>query len=347
MKKMMCINGFRLSRLWALILFLLACRPNLEDTSQSSPAYLFYDPGIVVQSISIKSTSGDEVDFILKESSWVNKDNQAMNASFADEMLDALHSASFELVKESQELTARQALRDKGLRVTVDWADGTKKTFYLVTAFDPSKTFVCFASDSAMEGALHQAWVSDKKKNITRDFTSAFDPSMAEFGAESMRDRSILSMDKPLEKIQSINVVFYDTLGRPNNESYILDWAGRTIHTIDGDYSVDTLRARSYIRDFASIQVQRYNTAYEAQESVRDNDKLVSLFVHSLEGGKWVLHVYRMPCTSSLGCPEGEYVSDQFFGEVEGQPSWFELQAFAFMQPMVKPVSFFLPSDKK
>ncbi|MEC7267752.1 MAG: hypothetical protein VXV82_03950, partial [Bacteroidota bacterium] len=270
-----------------------------------------------------------------------------MNASFAEEMLDALHNASFESVKESQEVTARKALRDKGLRVTVDWANGTKKTFYLVTAFDPSKTFVCFASDSAMDGALHQAWVSDEKKKITRDFTSAFDPSMAEFGAESMRDRSILSMDKPLEQIQWIDVVFYDTLGRPNDESYVLDWAGRTIHTSDGDYSLDTLRARSYIRDFASIQVQRYNTAYEAQGSARDNDKLVSLVVHSLKGGKWVLHVYRMPCTSSLGCPEGEYVSDQFFGEVEGQPSWFELQAFAFMQPMVKPASFFLPSDKK
>lgn len=347
MKNTMYINSFRLSGFWAMLLFLVACRPNLKDSSESSTAYLFYDTAVVVQSISIQSTSGDEVDFILKESSWVNKDNQAMNASFAEEMLDALHNASFESVKKSQEVTARQALRDKGLRVTVDWADGTKKTFYLVTAFDPSKTFVCFASDSAMEGALHQAWVSDEKKKITRDFTSAFDPSMAEFGAESMRDRSILSMDNPLEQIQWIDVVFYDTLGRSNDESYVLDWAARTIHTSDGDYLVDTLRARSYIRDFASIQVQRYNTSYEAQGSVRDNDKLVSLVVHSLEGGKWVLHVYRMPCTSSLGCPEGEYVSDQFFGEVEGQPSWFELQAFAFMQPMVKPASFFLPSDKK
>ena len=210
MKKMMYINGFR--GLWVMLLFLVACRPNLKDSSESSTAYLFYDTAVVVQSISIQSTSGDEVDFILKESSWVNKDNQAMNASFAEEMLDALHNASFESVKESQEVTARQALRDKGLRVTVDWADGTKKTFYLVTAFDPSKTFVCFASDSAMEGALHQAWVSDEKKKITRDFTSAFDPSMAEFGAESMRDRSILSMDNPLEQIQWIDVVFYDTL---------------------------------------------------------------------------------------------------------------------------------------
>ena len=236
MKNTMYINGFRLSGLWAILLFLAACRQNLKDSSESSSAYLFYDTAVVVQSISIQSTSGDEVDFILKESSWVNKDNQAMNASFAEEMLDALHNASFESVKKSQEVTARQALRDKGLRVTVDWADGTKKTFYLVTAFDPSKTFVCFASDSAMEGALHQAWVSDEKKKITRDFTSAFDPSMAEFGAESMRDRSILSMDKPLEQIQWIDVVFYDTLVRPNDERYVLDWAGRTIHTSDGEY---------------------------------------------------------------------------------------------------------------
>ena len=72
-----------------------------------------------------------------------------------------------------------------------------------------------------MTGALHQAWVSDEKENYA-DFTSAFDPSMAEFGAESMRDRRILSMDKPLEQIQSVEVVFYDTLGRPNDESYVL-----------------------------------------------------------------------------------------------------------------------------
>ena len=343
MKKMMYINDFRLSGFLAMFLFLLACRPNPEDHPQSSTAYLFHDPEVVVESISIQSISGDEVDFILKDSSWVNRDNQAMNASFADEMLDALNSASFETVKESQEVTARQALRDKGLRVTVDWADGTKKTFYLVTAFDPSKTFVCFDSDGTMKGDLHQAWVSDVKKKITRDFTSAFDPSMAEFGAESMRDRSILEINKPLAQIQWIDVVFYDTLGMSNDESYVLDWAARTIHTSVGDYSVDTLRARSYIRDFASIQVQRYNTAYEAQGRVRDNDKLVSLIVHSAAGGKWILHVYRMPCTSSLGCAEGEYVSDQYFGEVEGQSSWFELQDFAFMQPMVKPASFFLP----
>ena len=227
MKKMMYINNFRLSGFWAIFLFLLACRPNLEDHSQSSTPYLFHDPEVVVESISIQSISGDEVDFILKDSSWVNRDNQAMNASFADEMLDALNSASFKTVKESQEVTARQALRDKGLRVTVDWVDGTKKTFYLVTAFDPSKTFVCFDSDGTMKGNLHQAWVSDEKKKITRDFTSAFDPSMAEFGAESMRDRSILEMNKPLAQIQWIDVVFYDTLGMSNDESYVLDWAAR------------------------------------------------------------------------------------------------------------------------
>ena len=347
MKKMMYTNDFRLTGLWVMLFFLAACRPNLEDHSQSSTAYLFHDPEVLVQSISIQSKSGDEVDFILKKSSWVNKDNQSMNASFADEMLEVLLSATFEPVKESQEVTARKALRDKGLRVTVDWADGTQKTFYLVTAFDPSKTFVCFASDDAMEGALHQAWVSDAKKKVTRDFTSVFDPSMAEFGAESMRDRSILSMEKPLEQIQRIDVVFYDSLGRPNDESYVLDWVGRVISLSDGDYSIDTLRARSYIRDFASIQVQRYHPAFADQEQVRVNDKFVSLAVHSLTGSIWVLHVYRMPCTPSLGCPDGEYVSDQYFGEVEGQSSWFELQDFAFMWPMVKPASFFLPSDKK
>ena len=115
------------------------------------------------------------------------------------------------------------------------------------------------------------------QKKVTRDFTSAFDPSMAEFGAESMRDRSILSMEKPLEQIQRIDVVFYDSLGRPNDESYVLDWVGRVISLSDGDYSIDTLRARSYIRDFASIQVQRYHTAFEDQEQVRVNDKFVSL----------------------------------------------------------------------
>ena len=73
-------------------------------------------------------------------------------------------------------------------------------------------------------------------------------------------------MDKPLEQIQSVEAVFYDTLGRPNDKSYVLDWAGRTIHTSDGEYSVDTLRARSYIRDFTSIQVQRFHSAYDAQE---------------------------------------------------------------------------------
>ena len=96
---------------------------------------------------------------------------------------------------------------------------------------------------------------------------------------------------------------------------------------------MDTLRARSYIRDFASIQVQRFHSAYDAQEKVRDNDKLVSLIVHSESGGKWILHVYNMPCKPSLGCPEGDYVSDQYFGEVEGQPSWFELQDFALCNP--------------
>ena len=328
-----------------LILFLLltACQPNPEDQKETSTDHLFYDSEVAVLRISVHTRSGDEVDFIRKDSSWVNKDNQAMNTSFAEEMLHALVSVSFEPVRESQETTARQALRDKGLQVTVHWADGTQKTFYLVTAFDPSKTFVCFSSDSTMTGPLHQAWVSDTKKKITRDFTSAFDPSMAEFGAESMRDRRILSMDKPLEQIQSVEAVFYDTLGRPSDESYVLDWAGRTIHTSDGEYSVDTLRARSYIRDFASIQVQRFHSAYDAQKKVRDNDKLVSLIVHSESGGKWILHVYNMPCTPSLGCPEGDYVSDQYFGEVEGQPSWFELQDFAFMQPMVKPALFFLP----
>ena len=89
MKKMMYINAFRLSGFWAMLLFLTACRPNLKDSSESPTSYLFYDTAVVVQSISIQSTSGDEVDFILRESSWVNKDNQAMNASFAEEMLDA------------------------------------------------------------------------------------------------------------------------------------------------------------------------------------------------------------------------------------------------------------------
>lgn len=347
MKKMTYIIDFGLSGIWIILLFLWACRPNLEDHSESSTTDLFHDTAFIVQSISIQSTSGDAVDFIRKGSSWVNKDNQAMSTSIADEMLDVLRYASFEPVKQSQEVTARQALRDKGLQVTVDWDDGTQKTFYLVTAFDPSKTFVCLASDSTMEGALHQAWVSDAKKKITRDFTSAFDPSMAEFGSESMRDRSILSMDQPLEQIQWIDVVFYDTLGRPNDESYVLDWARRTIHISDRDYSVDTLRARSYVRDFESIQVQRFHSEYGLQEWVRENHKLVSLIVHSQAGGKWVLHVYRMPCTPSLGCPDGEYVSDQYFGEVEGLSAWFELQDFAFLQPMVKPASFFLPRDKK
>ena len=347
MKKLTGINGFYLIGFWAMLLFLMACRPNLEDQPQSLSTHLFYNPEAIVHSISIQSKSGDEVDFILKESSWVNKDNQAMNASFAEEMLTALRGASFESVKESQEVTARRALREKGLRVNVEWANGTKKIFYLVTAFDPSKTFVCFSSDSTMQGDVYQAWVADEKKKVTRDFTSAFDPSMPEFGAESMRDRSILSMDKPLEQIEWIEVVFYDTLGSPNDEGYVLDWVGRTISLSDGVYLVDTLRARSYIRDFASIQVQRYHAAFGDQAKVRENDKLVSLFVHSQTGGKWGLHVYGMPCTPSLGCPEGEYVSDQYFGEVEGQPSWFELQDFAFMQPMIKSASFFLPRDKK
>ena len=76
--------------------FLVACRPNLKDLQKRQLHHLFYDSAALVQSISIHTTSGDEVDFILKESSWVNKDNQAMNTSFADEMLDALHNASFE-----------------------------------------------------------------------------------------------------------------------------------------------------------------------------------------------------------------------------------------------------------
>ena len=72
-----------------------------------------------------------------------------------------------------------------------------------------------------------------------------------------------LSMDKPLEQIQWIDVVFYDTLGRPNDESYVLIGLEEQFATSDGDYSVDTLRARSYIRDFASIQVQRFHSAYK------------------------------------------------------------------------------------
>ena len=71
-----------------------------------------------------------------------------------------------------------------------------------------------------------------------------------------------------------------------------------------------------------------YHTAFADQEQVRVNDKFVSLAVHSLAGSIWVLHVYRMPCTPSLGCLM-KYVSDQYFGEVEGQSSWFELQDFA------------------
>ena len=136
-----------------LILFFfdgLSAKP--RRSKETSTDHLFYDSEVAVLRISVHTRSGDEVDFIRKDSSWVNKDNQAMNTSFAEEMLHALVSVSFEPVRKSQEATARQALRDKGLQVTVHWADGTQKTFYLVTAFDSSKTFVCFSSDSTMTG---------------------------------------------------------------------------------------------------------------------------------------------------------------------------------------------------
>ena len=131
-----------------------------------------------------------------------------MNTSFAEEMLHALVSVSFEPVRESQEAMARQALRDKGLQVTVHWADGTQKTFYLVTAFDPSKTFVCFSSDSTMTGPLHQAWVSDIKKKITWDFTSALIPAWRSLALNPCETEGSYLWISPLSKFNRLKRCF-------------------------------------------------------------------------------------------------------------------------------------------
>lgn len=316
------------------------------DTSEEhdSVSHIFSAPGAKVKQISIETRSGDNVDFIRRGSNWVNKDNLAMNAEYAQEMVKALNEVSFTKVNSNQDSTARGALRVKNLRVTVDWVDGSQKIFYLVTSFSGSpKTFVCFSRDITMKGPLYEAWINQESKGVTQDFTSSFDPSLAEFGAESMRDRTILSMDRPLEQIKSINVVFYGASGMQSDSSYVLDWEGKKLTVGNDNLSLNTLKARSIINNFKSIKVQRYHTAYEHKEKVRANDKLVSLTVQTVSESEWVLHVYRMPCTPSLGCPEGDYVKDQYFGEVEGQPSWFELQDFAFYRPRVKPASFFLP----
>ena len=311
---------------------------------QDSVSHIFSVPGAKVKQISIETRSGDNVDFIRRDSNWVNKDNLTMNAKYAQEMVKALNGVSFTKVKPSQDATARVALKAKDLRVTVDWVDSSQKIFYLVTSFSTSpKTFVCFSSDTTMKGPLYEAWINQESKGVTQDFTSSFDPSLAEFGAESMRDRSILSMANPLKQIKSINVVFYGASGMPSDSSYVLDWERKKLNVSNDKLFLDTLKARSYINNFKSIKVQRHHTSYKYKERVRANDKLVSLTVHTVSEAEWVLHVYRMPCTPSLGCPEGDYVKDQYFGEVEGQPSWFELQDFAFHRPMVKPASFFLP----
>ena len=304
-------------------------------------------PGDKVDKISIDAKSGDKVDFIRKDEIWVNKNNQVMNADYAQEMISVLNGLTYSTVKASQVSTARRALQDKGLRVVVDWINGKQKTFYLVTAFDPSKTFICFSSDSTMKGELQEAWVEDKKKGVSRDFTSVFDVGALEFGAESMRDRSILSMDNPLEQIESIDVTFYDDHGKPNDKSYGINWKDKTLMLNDQVLPMDTLKTRSYIRDFSSIKVQRYHDAYDAKENIRNNEKQVSLTVNGQNGGRWILHVYNMPCPSSFDCLEGEHLPGQYFGEVVGQPSWFELQDYAFYQPMVKPSAFFLSRDKK
>ena len=129
----------------------------------------------------------------------------------------------------------------------------------------------------------------------------------------------------------------------PSDSSYVLDWEGKKLNVKNDKLSINTLKARKFIHEFDSITVQRYRTAYEHKEKVRANDKLLSITVQTVSESEWVLHVYRMPCTPSLGCPEGDYVKDQYFGEVEGQPSWFELQYYAFYLPVVKSASFFLP----
>lgn len=342
--------------LWLGVLFALlilsSCKtdadnkPENEDdtTVMDTASYIFSAPGAKVKRISIETRSGDNVDFIRRDSKWVNKNNLAMNAHYAQAMVKVLDSASFTRVKPSHAENARIALQQRNLRVKVDWIDGSQKTFYLARSFSNSpKTFVCFSRDSTMKGPLYEAWINQENKGVTQDFSYSFDPSIPEFGAESMRDRTILSMDNPLEQIKYINVVFYDAYGMPSDSSYVLDWEGKKLNVKNDKLSIDTLKARSFIHEFDSITVQRYHTAYEHKERVRANDKLLSLTVHTVSESEWVLHVYRMPCTPSLGCPVGDYVKDQYFGEVEGQPSWFELQYYAFYLPVVKSASFFLP----
>ena len=110
-----------------------------------------------------------------------------------------------------------------------------------------------------MTGPLHQARVSDIKSS-TRDFTSA-DPSMAEFGAESCEtEGSYLWM--PLEQIQSVEAVFYDTLGRPV-DGYVLDWA-EDIHTVTG---IPWIRSgQEAISGILLVFKYSYHSAYDAQK---------------------------------------------------------------------------------
>ena len=198
------LENFLGPRFRAALLFIAVVLSSCTSDREAEPSRAPQDnEEVKVDKISIDAKSGDKVDFIRKDEIWVNKNNQVMNADYAQEMISVLNGLTYSTVKASQVSTARRALQDKGLRVVVDWINGKQKTFYLVTAFDPSKTFICFSSDSTMKGELQEAWVEDKKKGVSRDFTSVFDVGALEFGAESMRDRSILSMDNPLEQIES------------------------------------------------------------------------------------------------------------------------------------------------
>ena len=82
---------------------------------------------------------------------------------------------------------------------------------------------------------------------------------------ESMRDRSILSMEKPLEQIQRIDVVFYDSLGRPLKAMCligleVISQAMETIHRY--------ARAQ-LIRDFAAFKCSAIHSFVPRTKSKR------------------------------------------------------------------------------
>ena len=169
--------------LWLGVLFALlilsSCKtdadikPENEDdtTVMDTASYIFSAPGAKVKRISIETRSGDNVDFIRRDSKWVNKNNLAMNAHYAQAMVKVLDGASFTRVKPSHAENARIALQQRNLRVKVDWINGSQKTFYLATSFsNPPKTFVCFSRDTTMKGPLYEAWINQENKGVTQTF---------------------------------------------------------------------------------------------------------------------------------------------------------------------------------